>query len=1102
MIDRRPTDAASPPQRVGDILETISDAFFALDAEWRFTYVNQAAERLLGRRRDELLGRTLWSEFPEAVGTTFDHEYHRAMSESVTAQFVAFYPPLEAWFEVRAYPTPGGLAVYFRNINDQKQMMDALLESEARFRQLADAMPQIVFAAQPDGHVDYFNKQWYAYTGLPDGSTGYESWKHVHVAEGLERVSAVWTESLRTGKPYEIEYRLRRFDGALRWHLGRALPVKDAEGNVVRWFGTNTDIHDYKLTQQRLDEERQVVETINQVGQSLAAELDVQQLVQSITDATTRLSRAAFGAFFYNVVNEKGETYSLYALSGAPREAFANFPMPRMTDVFGSTFRGEGIVRSDDITKDPRYGRNAPRSGMPAGHLPVRSYLAAPVVSRTGAVIGGLFFGHPETGVFTEREERIVAGIAAQAAVAIDNARLYEAVREGRRTSEQNLAQLQAVVGSMAEGVVIAEPGGRLLDWNQAALAIHGFHDVEQARQKLADLHNLFELRTTDGRPVPVEDWPMQRAMRGEKCTRVEVELLRRDTGKRSIVSYSGTPIFDRDGKQVLALLTLHDITEERRAQAALRENEARLQLALAIAQMGTFEIDLRTDAVAVNDAGREIYGWAVGEPLTFAKVQSHFHPEDRERVVRAVGAAFEPAGPGEFEVEQRIIRTDGHTRWIRVRGRALFERGRNGREPVRCVGTYIDITEQKQAEHERETLLQAERAARGEAERANRMKDEFLSTVSHELRTPLNAMLGWSQILRSPRTSPNDIPQGLEVIERNARAQAAIIEDLLDMSRIITGKVRLDVQRVELAGVIRAALASLQPAADAKGIRLHAVLDPHAGPVSGDPDRLQQVVWNLVSNAVKFTPRGGRVSIVLERVSSHVEISVSDTGEGIEPDFLPHVFDRFRQAEGSTTRRHGGLGLGLAIVKHLVELHGGAIHAKSPGKDQGATFRVSLPLLPVHDNPHEPERPPHPTAERELAEPSDTPTLTGLSLLVIDDDADARLLMDRLLVSCGATVTTAASADEGLAALDATRFDVIVSDIGMPERDGYAFVQDLRARSDDGGGKTPAIALTAMARSQDRTRAMLAGFDAHVAKPVDPVELCAIIARLGGRAG
>jgi signal transduction histidine kinase/ActR/RegA family two-component response regulator len=566
----------------------------------------------------------------------------------------------------------------------------------------------------------------------------------------------------------------------------------------------------------------------------LASKLDLQVVVQAVTDAATELSGADFGSFFYTVRAAEGDVFTLYALSGAPREAFEKLGHPRSTPIFAPTFRGEVALRIGDVRKDPRYGQWPPHHGMPQGHLPVRSYLAVPVVSRSGEVIGGLFFGHREPDVFTDRAERLVIGIAAQAAMAIDNARLYEAAR-----------------------------------------------------------------RSAD----------------------------------------------------------------------------------------------------------------------------------------------------------------------------------------------------------ERARLLEAERQARAEVERVSLMKDEFLATLSHELRTPLNAVLGWSEVLL--RRMPGDpaTVKALEAIARNARAQAQLIDDLLDMNRIVSGKIRLDVQRFELAPVVEAALDSVRPSADAKSIAIRKTLDPDAGPLFGDPDRIQQVVWNLLSNAVKFTPRSGKIDVVVRRVESHVEIDVHDSGLGISPEFLPHLFERFRQADSSTTRKHGGLGLGLSIVKQLVELHGGSVLASSQGTGQGASFRVNLPLRPVLDPS------PSGNTSRGFAR-IETPevSLAGVAVLVVDDEADARELVRMVLGEAGAVVQTAASADEAIALIRLHRFDVIVSDIGMPDRDGYHLIREVRAMAPREGGRIPAIALTAFARSEDRTRAMLAGYQVHVSKPIEPRELVATIrslaANVGGRDG
>jgi signal transduction histidine kinase/ActR/RegA family two-component response regulator len=410
------------------------------------------------------------------------------------------------------------------------------------------------------------------------------------------------------------------------------------------------------------------------------------------------------------------------------------------------------------------------------------------------------------------------------------------------------------------------------------------------------------------------------------------------------------------------------------------------------------------------------------------------------------------------------------------------------------------EIRQRQRAEEDRTQLLVQEQKARAEAEKLNRLKDEFLSTVSHELRTPLNAILGWSQILRTSQVDEARMSRALETIERNARSQAQLIDDLLDISRIITGKIRLNVRTVELLPVIEAAIDTVRPAADAKSIHLRAVLDPAAGPVLGDSERLQQIVWNLLSNAIKFTPKQGRIQVCLQRINSHVEIVVVDTGQGISVEFLPHVFERFRQADGSITRSFGGLGLGLAIVRQLVELHGGTVHAESPGEGQGATFTVKLPLIAVGPKAIEPERV-HPTVGGSVTFDS-SPRLKGLRILIVDDESDMQDLLAYTLEVCGVEVIAAASANAAIAALTESSqpIDILISDIGMPEEDGYSLLRRVRALKPENGGRIPAIALTAYARTQDRTAALLAGFQSHIAKPVEPAELVAVIANLAGR--
>ena len=541
----------------------------------------------------------------------------------------------------------------------------------------------------------------------------------------------------------------------------------------------------------------------------------------------------------------------------------------------------------------------------------------------------------------------------------------------------------------------------------------------------------------------------------------------------------------------------IRDISERKQAEEALELGRRRMNLVLDGADVGLWYCPLPFNRLDWDARTKRHFWVEADEEVTIDVFFERLHPDDRERVRSEIEAAI--AKRHLFETEYRTVSPKtGAQKWVRAVGRAAYD---DAGQPLGFDGIAIDVTARKAADTEREELLASERAARTQAERSSRMKDEFLATLSHELRTPLNAILGWSQLLRAGGLpGEEDLAEGLSVIERNARVQTQLIEDLLDMSRIISGKVRLNVQPVDVAAVIEAALGSVGPAAEAKAIRIQKVIDPTAGPVVGDPARLQQVVWNLLSNAIKFTPKEGRVQIVLKLVNSHLEIVVSDTGAGIQPAFLPHVFERFRQADASTTRRHSGLGLGLSIVKHLTEMHGGEVRAASPGEGAGSTFTVLLPLAIAHQHeaPVAPERQ-HPRVPSGL--PAECPPgLDRARVLVVDDEKDSRALVKRLLEDCDAIVEMAASAEEGLAAVMRQPPDVLISDIGMPGTDGYQLIRAIRALDESKGGKVPAIALTAFARSEDRQRAMLAGFDMHIVKPIEPAELIAVVARLARR--
>ena len=612
-------------------------------------------------------------------------------------------------------------------------------------------------------------------------------------------------------------------DGTLYPVTFTASPIRRDE----EVLGTVIEVQDARP---QLEQTRQR-DALYQIGTLILHELDHEKIVQAVTDSATRLTGAQFGAFFYNLRDEAGESFTLYTISGVPKEHFTKFPLPRNTQMFGPTFRGEGAIRIDDVRQDPRYGKMAPHHGMPAGHLPVRSYLAVPVTLGDGEGIGGLFFGHEEAGVFKEEHVRLVETLAAQAAIGLNKASLYQ-------------------------------------------------------------------------------------------------------------------------------------------------------------------------DAV-------------------FAQRRAEQEAVDKQR---------------------------------------LYE----------------------------------------EAARANEAKDQFLATVSHELRTPLTSILGWAQMLTSGKLDAAMAQRAIETIERNARAQAQIVDDLLDISRIVSGKLRLNVQLFAPHTAVEAAVEALRPAAMAKSVSVQLVIDPLAGPISGDPDRLQQIVWNLMSNAVKFTPKGGRVHLALQRHHSSVQIVVTDNGPGIPAEYLPRVFDSFTQVDSSSSRMHGGLGLGLAIVRKLVELHGGTVSVHSDGQGKGAAFTVGLPVAPLASMGAQPA-----AAESTLEQYRGPATmeefgLGGMVVLLVEDDDDARHMLASVLSSAHAVVETASSAEQALMLWEGMNPDLIVSDIGMPDMDGHAFIAEVRRREKVQGRPTvPAVALTAYARVQDRMRALTSGFQMHVAKPVEPAELLTVLSTL-----
>lgn len=579
----------------------------------------------------------------------------------------------------------------------------------------------------------------------------------------------------------------------------------------------------------------------------------------------------------------------------------------------------------------------------------------------------------------------------------------------------------------------------------------------------------------------------VRRALDGSDSYHSEYRIILPDGTVRWMAG-TGDVIRDAGGKPTHMVGVTMDITRRKEAEQRLAAQESRFRAL----------IEKSWDAVAIVSAAgvvqyitpsvTRLLGYAPRE-FVGTRVLELIHPEDRPRI----GSLFDDliAAPGSSGMtEYRHLHKDGSWRWMETAATNLL----SDAAVEGIVANFRDITERKRVEEERSGLLAAEQAARQAAETADRTKDAFLATVSHELRTPLTAIFGWAQLLQRAQCDPDEVGRALKTIERNAKAMMQLVEDVLDVSRIITGKLWLRSETCDLAGVIDAALESVRPAAEAKGLRIERRLPSHPIRMTGDPGRLQQIVWNLAINAVKFTPAPGQVRVELDQAGSTARITVSDNGEGISPEFLPHLFERFTQADNSSRRPHAGLGLGLAIARQLVDLHGGSIRAQSDGAGRGASFTVELPLAgepAAAQPPPEPERP-------RPASPAGSPELRGIEILVVDDEGDAREFIRRLLSDRGARVRTASSVAEALRALKASPCDLLLSDIGMPIEDGYDLIRSVRAAERARGSRPlPAAALTAFARTEDRARALEAGFQAHIAKPFEPADLVAVIAQL-----
>ena len=684
-------------------------------------------------------------------------------------------------------------------------------------------------------------------------------------------------------------------------------------------------------------------------------------------------------------------------------------------------------------------------------------------------------------------------------------------------------ALLQAIVESSDDAIISKALDGTIMSWNAGAERIFGYTAAEAIGRSIRMI-------------VPAdrqdeETAVLDRLRRGERVDHFETIRQRKDGGQLP-VSLTVSPV-RHNGVVIGASKVARDISVRKRADAVLKRERFRADflasLSDALPQSLSYDVtlnrlvtllvpriadwcaidviaddgEIRCAAVAHADAGKTPLVEAVhcrGENLS-ASYSAHECIRRRMPVLIAeiTDDMIVAATRGDTE-RLNLVRSLGRVSYIcvplitagRVLGALTLVMSDSGRH-------YSDEDLRLAEDIATRVALAADNARSYEQlQRANRLKDDFLATLSHELRTPLNAIVGYARMVSGGMISGDRLVKAIDTIDRNATELTRMVEDILDVSRIVSGKMRLNVEAVDLPLVLQEAIETVKPAADAKRIRIHAVMDPQVGPISGDPDRLRQVVWNLLSNAVKFTPKDGRVQVGLERVNSSVEIIVSDTGEGIAPDFLPHLFERFRQADGGLTRQHGGLGLGLAIVRNLVELHGGSVYASSPGVGSGATFRVRLPLRIVHE-PHAEEARVHP--RREVSPHSRAvPDLAGVHVLAVDDEQDALHLLTEILEAAGARVTTARSGAAALEKIEAADPDVLIADLGMPLMDGFQLIARLRESGSVRVREIPAAALTAYARTEDRARTLQGGFEMHLAKPIDPIELASAVKALARR--
>ncbi|OUL35507.1 PAS domain S-box protein [Nostoc sp. 106C] len=1216
---------ASIPQEIAQVLAKIGSAFFMLNNQWRYTYVNDKAAELAGINQESFLGKTIWELFPETVNSQLQAELYRAVTEQVAVDFEYFFPISHRWWENHIYPSENGVAMFITDITqrkrsqqyqaaqyaitnilaeattvanalpkvlqslcenlgwqagifwsvdlqinalrcintwqssslkiedcrafyqqtnseigqglpnrvwasgqavweqregsredselqaaigfpielgseilgviecfsqrilepdteflkaiasqigqfiERKRMESLLSQSEARYRSLAESSAAIIWTAAPWGNVVEEIPTWQVFTGQTPAHYKGWGWLDAIHPEDRQSIAAIWKAVYATRSIAVAEYRVRRHDGEYRHMSIRSVPILDETGEIQEWVGMCVDITEHK----QAEAEREIL--LRQL------ETERTRLLETNTLLDTLFNNAPIGIGIWDEnLRYVRLNNALAEINGLPQEAHIGKTvaelLPEVDAEVMAAFRhvvetGESIVAQEASGETPA----AP------GKLRYWSVNYYPIalpnkITWVGATCEEI----------TERKQ-------AEAALQESETRFRLLAENSTDMISRHTANGNMLYISPACRTILGyEPEEMIGRFNYEFVHPEDLAEIAKNYPSNADLPDIYTVTHRavhkDGHYVWLEakvraihDLQTQEIIEIQASSRDITERKQEEERQIFLAEASGILASSLDYETTLASLAqlivpeiadwcVVDIVDENQSVHRVATAHADPTKQQLVEQLKNYPPDLaRTEGVAevIRSGKPQITHFIPGQKMQ-AVSQNDSHLQLLQELKPKSGMCVPLIVGGRVLGAITLVSTSG--RDYDDRNLILTE------ELARRAATAVDNAR----------LYTAEQTAREAAETANRIKDEFLAVLSHELRSPLNPILGWSNLLQTQNLDDQTSAYALKTIERNARLQAELIEDLLDISRILQGKLSLNSSPVDLVSVITAAMETVRLSAEAKSIAIHTMRDPEVGQVLGDSSRLQQIVWNLLSNAVKFTPEGGRVDIRLEQIGTQAQITISDTGKGISSDFLPYVFDYFRQENSTSTRKFGGLGLGLAIVRHLVELHGGTVQAQSQGEGQGATFIVKLPLMQ--------QRSP---VNNDTTEPQPALDLNGVQILLVDDDTDTRDFLSFFLEEYGANVTATASAAEALAALTQSQPDILLSDIGMPEVDGWMLINQVRMLSPEQGGQIPAIAITAYAGQINAQQALSAGFNKHLAKPVEPTELLEMIINL-----